>query len=76
MVVIESEDELFPIYGSMFGAYVGYLLSPEGSDEDAKVKAILANSELLKTSWSTTQILCMSTLIGAMLVLLVLILFF
>lgn len=75
LVVIESENELFPITGAMFEAYVGYLLSPKGADEDAKVKAILANSELLKTSWSTTQILYISTLIGVMLVLILFFLF-
>ncbi|EPJ0730892.1 hypothetical protein [Morganella morganii] len=76
LVVIESKDEFCLITGSMFVAYINYLMKPENSDKNDKIKAILNNSTLLNNGWSATQIITASSGILVMLILLVSILAF
>lgn len=76
LVVIESKDEFCLITGSMFAAYINYLMEPENSDKNDKIKAILNNSTLLNNSSFATQTFTLYLVILVMLAFLVSTLFF
>ena len=48
LMVIENEDEMFPITGEMFDAYATYIMNDNSSEHNDKVKAISAKSKLIE----------------------------
>lgn len=76
LVIIESKDDFCLITESMFVVYINYLMKPENSDKNDKIKAMLNNSTLLNNSSFATKIFTLYLVILVMLAFLVSILLF